>query len=44
MTWIGVVIEEEEEDGESDRAGKDPSEALNIPESEKVALEQNNPK
>ena len=33
MTWIGVVIEEEEKDGERDRAGKDASEALNIPES-----------
>ena len=42
MTWIGVVIEEEEKDGERDRAGKDASEALNIPESEKVAMEQNN--
>ena len=33
LTWIGVVIEEEEKDGERDRAGKDASEALNIPES-----------
>ena len=31
-TWIDVVVEEEEDDGEGDGAGKDASEALDIPQ------------